>query len=371
MTVPLLPVITPIRDDAGLEVLAPEWDELLADSPAGGVFLSWAWISAWRTTLGRHHLLRLWTARHPDDGRLLGVAPLAVERRGRGPFAHRALVFLGSGPAAPDHLDLVVRHGYEHSLGPALWDAVRRRPDWDLVDLDGAADGSLVERLALRRRTDRSRIESMPAPALPLPATWEDYVATLGKNLRQNLRRYRRKLDREAPGPVTERLVVEPDDIAATIEELGDLHQAIRTERGDRGAFATAGRRRFHGLVAQYMNEAGRLRLHRLDIGGEMVAGIVCFRYGDVVSFYTTGYDAAWGRYGPGRRIMACAIAGAIDEGAAVFDFLRGGEEYKAHWGAGTGRVVRLRRPVGSRGRLLWGMGTIRRGIRRLLPGSS
>jgi CelD/BcsL family acetyltransferase involved in cellulose biosynthesis len=109
----------------------------------------------------------------------------------------------------------------------------------------------------------------------------------------------------------------------------------------------------FHQRVAGEFLRRGRLRLHRLDVGGEPIAVIYCFRYGDVVSFYQTGYDARYGRYGPGRRIMAHAVASAIDEGARVFDFLRGDEPYKKGWGAESRHDDRILMPTSARGRAI------------------
>jgi CelD/BcsL family acetyltransferase involved in cellulose biosynthesis len=263
-------------------------------------------------------------------------------------------VFLGSGTAAPDHLDLIVRRGWEPIVGPALWAALSRDRSWHLADLDGVREGSILARVALRRSADLADLaESTPCPFLPLPPTWEEYERVLGKNTRQNLRRYARKMEREAAAPVTERLVVGPEDVRETIDALGVMHQTIRTAAGDAGAFANGRLRSFHQLAASNFARAGRLRLHRLDVGGSPVAAIYCFRYGDVVSFYSTGYDREYSRYGPGRRIMATAIAAAIDEGAKEFDFLRGDEEYKNRWGTEMRHDLRIILPTSPRGRLI------------------
>ncbi len=350
----IIPSVEIITTDDALDGLRDDWDRLLEISNAAGVFLTWDWITAWRGTLGRDHDLRIATGRDPDDGRLVGIAPLAVEPRARAGVRHRALVVAGSGPAAPDHLDLILEPGTEPAVAPVLWDALERDGDWDLLDLDGVTGGGALAAVAARRACDRAKADEIPCPYLELPQSWEEFERRLGKNLRQNLGRYRRKLDREAPGPVTERLVTDAADLDATLADLGDLHQQIRTSKGDTGAFATARLRSFHREVARRFLESGRLRLHRLDVDGRLAAAIVCFRYGDTVSFYTTGYDETWARYGPGRRILARAIASAIAEGATVFDFLRGDEAYKDHWNTEVRADLRIRRPVSTRGRLLF-----------------
>lgn len=362
-----IPFLEHIGDDEALAALAPEWDHLLADSGLASPFLTWAWVSAWKETLGADHTPAVVAARHPADGRLLGLAPFAVqERRAPGGLRYRALVFLGSGPAAPDHLDLMVRRGWESAAAAPLWGAALRSTRPDLADLDGLRSGGLLEALTLRRRTDRGRFaEPIPCPYLPLPPTWEEYRAGLGRNLRQNLRRYARRLEEEASGPVTRRLVVHPDEVDLTLDDLARLHQQVRRARGQAGAFRSPTMTAFHHLAAHRFLEAGRLRLHRLDVDGKAVAVIYCVRQGDVVSFYTTGYDPGYARYGPGRDLMAHAIGAAIAEGATEFDFLRGDEPYKDHWGARLRDDWRVVLPTGARGRLLLGGRNLLRPLRR------
>jgi len=364
-----VPFLEEVADDAALEALAPEWDQLLADSTASSPFLTWAWVAAWRRTLGDNHALAVVAARHPGDGRLLGLAPFAVEeRRAPGGLGYRALVFLGSGPAAPDHLDLIVQRGREATVSAALWGAALRRARPDLADLDGLRAGGLLEALTLRRKADRRRFaEAVPCPYLPLPAAWEEYEASLSRNLRQNLRRYARRLEEESPGPVTRRLVVRPEELDPTLDALARLHQEVRGARGQAGAFRSPALTAFHHLAARRFLEAGRLRLYRLDVAGKAVAIIYCIRQGEVVSFYTTGYDPAYARFGPGRDLMAHAIGAAIAEGATEFDFLRGDESYKDQWGARPRWDWRALLPVGARGRLLLGGRNLLRPVRRVL----
>ena len=350
---PPVPAVDLFGDDRGLASLAGEWDAMLADSPLETPFLTWPWVSAWRETLGRDAELLVAAARHPHDGRLLGIGPFAIRRVTRAGIPHRVLGFVGSGPAAPDHLDLIVAPGFEETVAPGLWNAVRRAARADLFDFDGTRDGSLLAGVAARRREDRARIEAIPCPYLALPATWEEFEAGLGSNMRQNIRRYARKMDREAGAPVVARMVTAADEVDETITALGILHQRVREANGQPGVFRTPLLQAFHHAAARRFHSTGRLRLHRLDVGGEIAAAIYCIRHRDTVSFYTTGYDDRWRRYGPGRRIMAHAIASAIDEGASEFDFLRGDEAYKASWGTVSRTDRRIRVADSARGRTL------------------
>ena len=340
-------------DRTRLGAIAAEWDTLVAASETPGPFLTSAWLGAWLATLGADADLEVVTARDADDGRLVAAAPFHVERRTRAGIRFRMLRLLGSGPAAPDHLDMPVSRLAPPGTAAALWASVQRDRRWDLIDLDGVAGDGVLARLLLRRAADRERVEHIPTPFLRLSGSWEETAAGFAGTLRNTLDRHRHRLDREARGAVTERMVAEAADLEETMSHLERLHQAVRSEAGDRGAFGTPRLAAFQREVARRMLAAGRLRLWRLDVADQTIAVIECFRHDDTVSFYTTGYDREWQRHGPGSRIMAAAVAGAVAEGATGFDFLRGDDPYKAAWGSEMRHDFRIVYPSGRLGRLL------------------
>jgi CelD/BcsL family acetyltransferase involved in cellulose biosynthesis len=350
-------------DHRAVLALGTEWEDLRRDSSASSAFMTWPWIRAWLETEGADADLEVVTARDPDSGRLVGVAPFYIARTRRGRLPVRELRLLGSGTAAPDHLDLMVRWDAPPGLADALWTAVASAQRWHLINLDGVTTDGHLARAVLRRRGDV--LGSLPCPYLPLAGGWDSVASRFENRLRKNLDRYGRKLDRDAE--VVERMVADSADLDETFDHLIRLHQSIRTSKGDPGVFARRGMQRFLRCAAHRFLDAGRLRMWRLEADGELIAVIWCVRAGDSVAFYTTGYDPKWSKYGPGRRIMARAIKGAIDEGATEFDFLRGDEPYKRQWGTELRHDLVIRRPTAPRGRVVWLGGAIQRLIRRVL----
>jgi peptidoglycan/xylan/chitin deacetylase (PgdA/CDA1 family) len=65
-----------------------------------------------------------------------------------------------------------------------------------------------------------------------------------------------------------------------------------------------------------------------------VIASLVLFRSHDAAAYYQLGWDPEWARLSIGKVIVAEAIAWAHREGMAVFDFLRGVEDYKYRLGA-------------------------------------
>ena len=58
------------------------------------------------------------------------------------------------------------------------------------------------------------------------------------------------------------------------------------------------------------------------------------FAHHDTVYYYLSGYDPDLEKISIGNTLVAHAVDEAIRDGAKVFDFLRGAEEYKYAWGA-------------------------------------
>lgn len=358
------PVVTRLgRTD--LERLGPQWDRLVSEAAPRGVFLGWPWVSAWLATMGSDADLEIVVSTDPGDGTLHGIAPFFVATDGRGLLRRRSLKLIGAGPACPDHLDLVIHPDAHPDTARVLWEAVQRDRRWDQIDLDGVDPDGFLAALLLRRKGDLDRVDRVQGFSLALSASWDETIARFGSGIVTNLGRYSRKLDREAGGAVEGWMVADAKDLQPTMETLAVMHRALRLSRDERGAFRSPALTSFQFEVARRMLAAGRLRLWRLDVAGEPIAIIECFRHGDTVSFYTTGYHQQWARYGPGRAVMAMAIEGAIAEGATTFDFLRGNESYKSAWAAEPTHDYRIRQPVTVKGRVFETARLTRRTLRR------
>lgn len=360
------PVVT-VLDESSFAKLGDEWDNLLAHSVAPTVFLTWAWVSSWRATLGRDLQLLIATARRPSDGLLLGIAPMAIERRIDGRLVrYRALQFVGGNAAAADHLDLIVRPGHE-DVAALLWTAITEVDEWDVFALDGLRPGSLVAALIGQNPGYRDwHGDRIVCPALPLPNSWEEYQGILGRKFRQNLRRSERNLEKESGEKVTLSAVSRIEDVDKTIQDLAMLHEEAYAAGGAESTFVHDVVE-FHRLVASRFFELGMLRLYRLDIGSRIGAVEYCFSFGGVVSNYQGGYDRRWSRHGPGRLITSHAIRAAIEEGAHTFDFLRGDEAYKDDWRAEPAYDERIWMPASPLGRVVVPLRFVARKVARRL----
>src|SRR6185295_10963283 len=135
-----------LQAGAELESLRAEWNELLVDSSADCLFLTWEWMTSWWRHLKGERLLHVIEVR--DKDRLIGLAPFTVSR-GR-------LEFMGTGAIGSDYLDLIARRGEEREVV----DAVARNVEATRLNLHLShfLAGSVVHQLAARLRTSGYRV---------------------------------------------------------------------------------------------------------------------------------------------------------------------------------------------------------------------
>jgi len=333
---------------AGFENLEEEWRRLQNDA-TGHIFQSYDWISAAIAHLP-HGRMRTLTARL--DGLLVGIAPLCEEG-----LLRPRIEFLGRGIG--DYGDFVCAPGLEEECVDALGlQLFRGRRALGLASLRDVRRGSALEAWLLNSNL---RLRLLPGPVCPhidLPESWNDYLASLGRNAQSNLPRFARKLDRDFDFQIES---AGQPEVAESLRTLFELHTKKWTSLGKRGSLGTDFVRSFHLDVAARFSASGHLRLYTLTLDGVGRAVLYCFRDGRTTYFYQSGSDTAFAKYRLGHVLIGHAIRKAIEEGCSEFDMLRGGEAYKSSfWRASADRsnvtalashldVDRLRRTVSVR----------------------
>jgi CelD/BcsL family acetyltransferase involved in cellulose biosynthesis len=314
-----------------LDALRDEWSALAEE--CGNPFSTWEWAATWWDHFGGDHRLHVTACRRPD-GSLVAILPLYLSKRG------------------PLRLARFVGHGVGDVLGPiyakddaelaasavrqALAEAGR---SWDLL---------LAERMPKDRPSgllSGEVLQEEANPYLPIDgASWDDFLASCSSNMRSQIRRKRRKLEREHGARF--RLTLEPERLAEDFETLVRLHGA---RWGELRAFSDR-RSAFHRDFAARALERGWLRLWTLEADGQAVAAWLGFRFGGVEWYYQSGRNPAWDHRSVGVILLARTIQGAFDDGMSAYAFLRGDEEYKKRFAtedAGLETVGIARGPLG------------------------
>jgi CelD/BcsL family acetyltransferase involved in cellulose biosynthesis len=317
-----------ITDVAALAELEPAWRQL-AES-RGNAFVSPEWFRAWRTWQADETFP--WVVVVRDGDVVRGLLPLVASPRER----LRWLRFAGG--AFGDFFHPVSAPEDEEVVALAAGEALaERRDEWSVLTLDNVdVAASWVETL---RRCSTRRLAAIEAHRELLPyvdlsgiSSWDDYLATRSRKLRGYLRRGLRVLERDHT--VRLRRTHRAEELGADLSVFFDLHHRRRRTKGG----STLSRPGARGALLDFAAAAlkvGWLRLWFLDVDEQPVAAWYGWRIGRHYAHYQSGFDPAWSRAGAGIVLLGLTIRDAIEEGAAEYDMLAGGEAYKLRLATG------------------------------------
>lgn len=296
------------------------WERRGADFFGHCPFVLPPWVQAWWDVWGGDAEPLILGVRQGET--VLGVAPLMIQKG--------VVRFLGD-PGVCDYFDCIVQPGREkpffetllaHLAAKGLKDVHLGplRPDsavqnfFSHIGPSGDVDWALVPRDAFSE--------------LDLPGSWEGFLAVLNGKQRHELRRKFRRL--EEAGSIGFRRVHEPVDVPVAMETFRLL---FAMNRSDKAAFMTGPMATFFETLAAALAEEGLLSLFFLEVDDRPVASVFCVDHQGTRYLYNNGYDSAWQRFSVGLMSKVMSLRNAIDEGFGKYNFLKGGEIYKARLG--------------------------------------
>jgi CelD/BcsL family acetyltransferase involved in cellulose biosynthesis len=187
------------------------------------------------------------------------------------------------------------------------------------------------------------------SPYLRLPTTWDELLRGASRNLRSQLGRRRRALEREG------RLTFRTTAGGSALDR--DLDLVLRVEgsgwkaRSGTAILSKPGNERLYRSFAQAAAARGWLRLHLLELDGVPIAVDYGCAFGGGGFLLKTGFDERYARLSPGLVLRAEVLRSSIEEGLGFYDFLGGPDGYKVRWTSDVRARVTLRAYRGAAGR--------------------
>ncbi|MFN2297827.1 MAG: GNAT family N-acetyltransferase [Anaerolineales bacterium] len=324
-----------LRDIPSWERIAPAWNALLAESSYACPFLRWEFQRAWWNHLGGGEWpsgeLRIMVSGNrtaPD-----AIAPLFLSDRDGEPRFR----LIGSAEIA-DYLDIIAVPDRLPGFCSDLLDELDRLPKpecggLDLFNLHAASPTiPILEADARRRGWTVERTPLQPCPVITLPRTWEEYLGSLDKKTRHEIRR---KIRRAEGGEEKVALRV------CGSEETDEFLRLMACDSSKASFLTPAMTDQFRAIIAAG-EAAGMLELAFLEIGGRKAAAYLNFAFQNRTWVYNSGMDPDFSALSPGWVLLAGLIRRAIEAEHKAFDFMRGDEAYKFQWGGVAEQVIRL-----------------------------
>ncbi|KAF0121653.1 MAG: hypothetical protein FD151_1131 [bacterium] len=319
-------------------ILEEDWRELIDKSSANEVFLTCQWQSTWWRHFGKDKALRLMAFRQ-KKGALMGLVSFSVESS---PDGKRVMRFLG-GTDVTDYLDIIARSGYEEDIcrnTVDFWKSTEN--EWDFIDLHCLKETSITLNI-LKQLLDENgyyaevSVEDV-CPKVSLPSSWGEYLESLDKKDRHELRRKIRRVERVSQS-ANDYGVKNSGSVTEGIEHFLLLHRKSNVQKGD---FMNRDMELFFQDIANILFPENWLNLSFLYMDETCMASSMCFDYQNKVYLYNSGYDPDYSYLSPGIVLVAHLIREAIESGRSEFDFLRGEEDYKYRLGAKDSNIYRM-----------------------------
>jgi hypothetical protein len=165
---------------------------------------------------------------------------------------------------------------------------------------------------------------------LDLPSTADEYLASLGKNMRRNVKRYMDKLKRDFP---SFRYDIHDVSEGAVLDER-QLRAIIGFSRA-----RIAGKNKAYAMddeevdrVIALTKACGMVGVASID--GQVCGGAIGYRVGDNYFFKVISHDPRYNDYSTGILCTYLTICACIARGCRQYNFMQDGYDYKYALGA-------------------------------------
>ena len=327
---------TILTHESDFDAIAGEWDELVSASCQHGVFfLRWHWNRVWWRMYAPPHSELFVIACRDWSGRLVGLAPLYRHSRSvKGIITVRQISFIGTavGLKTSEHLDIIALSGYQHLVGQGVAACIQQQTAWQRVWLWGIHASSPVLPHFMEAFGKAAR--ALPCDRLPYVATRADWATVklgLGSNLRTNIDRYIRRIQKDYKCQFSR--VSTPEQLEEFMDAFVQLHQERWQSKGEPGSFTSPNFKEFMQETLREAFRCERARLWMLFLDGQCVAVLQAFVDRGVAHYFQGGFKSGYDKHHLGSVTVALAIQDCVQaDGIDEFDFMGGGAMYKDHW---------------------------------------
>lgn len=316
-----------------METLIDEWDDLIQSNLAANIFDSFEWqqatvLSCCESIIG-HNIL---TVRDIGTRQLKAIVPLSISN---------GIASFLSDYNTTDFQDLIIETSTKENTWHQIVDYLFKQ-GVETIDLTSIRDSSnTVNEINSLTKITPWNVEVSDwdvDPYISLPSSWDQFLISLRKKDRHELKRKFRRLENsgEISYPLFDN---KTGDLDNALDQFLNLMAQSKEEKA---VFLNEERKHFLRILTKSMSEKNMLRLFFLEIDGVKVSTTMSFAHNNKLYLYNSGYDQKYRSLSVGLLLKAQNIRYAIETGFTEFDFLRGDESYKYHLGGVDRKLYRF-----------------------------
>lgn len=313
-----------IHDQKRFNQLKPDWIDLSARCLDASFFSSWEWCSVWWQIYGTERQLCLITIRE-EQGRLLGLAPLYIEKRKK-PFPIKKICLIGDNEVAGDSLGFLIDDERHISVLNRILKSVQKI-QWDVLDFkDVPFEGRFfnnMQKWVSIQNFDWRNFRNEACPVITLPVNYDIWLASLGSRTRRNIRNFERRLAREYGA----RFEIDKVNVQ-NYNEMIQLHRLRQQKKSQFSPFLNSRMQAFH---RQLLKESGNMLIGKMAMKKGALASVYLFQDKEKFYLYQGGYNPAAIPRSLNITLVLVAkcIEFAIQQEAKTFELLRGENNFK------------------------------------------
>jgi len=197
---------------------------------------------------------------------------------------------------------------------------------------------SLLPRQASENGFSYEIIDEEEVLEMDLPASFEDYLNSLPRKNRHELRRKMRRT--ESLKNIYIKRMTEREELLPAIDDFISLHKESSASKAQ--FWEKMGMVRFFRELTIQLGPKGWFELNHLYAENVLVAALLNFTYTNEILFYNSAFSTRFAEYNPGFYLFNRSIQQAVAEKKKKADFLRGGEKYKYYFGGKKSKIFSL-----------------------------
>lgn len=310
-----------------------DWNDLLSQSDFPNPFVSIAFYDAWVNTFV-DDISNIKVIFFYYDNNLVGIAPLMID------IERKTIAILGDKDLF-DYRDIIVNPIYSEHIYELLFNKITQENNYN--DFTFILE-SIPEQSGLLNYSDNAntnnqfvKLEEDVTPIINLVNDWEEYLMSLSKKQRHEVRRKVRKFEAQN---FSSNLITDKIELNDFNSEFFDL---FVKSRQDKEEFLTEQRKKFFIQMLNNFADIEQLRILCLYDDQKLISACIVIDYDETYFLYNNAYSLMYNSFSVGLVSKIFAIKESIDRNKKKFNFLRGNEKYKYSLGGEDIKLFNVR----------------------------
>lgn len=324
-----------IKEWDEFNALKVDWQNILEQSDANNIFLTWDWVDCWRKSQRTSINILIIVIQNSQE--ILAIAPFYVQKyRLANLLTYQSLRIVGDQGTGSEYSNFIVKYEDSIELKTMLWEFLLN-PDikhcWDFIWFTNVASWTvggetLLDSLAAVKSLNCNN-RSVEFSQVVLHNVDADILPSLSKSLRKNISQTQRRLDKLGTWQIE--MSEQSAEISGHLEKLFTLHNKHWKHLGlgsfERRPELTDFYKEFVPLALQ----KGWLRLFRLESGGEVQAIQLGYVFDHKFLAIQEGYNPDY-LSGIGQVLRYFSYLHCQKEALYCYDFLGVYTDHKRRW---------------------------------------